>query len=708
MKNEGKTALAHLTASAEKEFCAFLAQQTPEAYEDAVALIEECRAAGRRVHVTGIGKPGHVAGYGASLLSSTGTPSYFLHGTEAVHGSCGQLEEGDVVIAISNSGETVELKATVLAVKNNGCRVIGITGNAESWLAKESDALLLAHVDEEGGPLRATPCSRRCSCCRRSPPYCRRTSRRRPRSMSAATPAARSARSAITSAEHAGIPHSAGERGRTMKNVTSDKRNLWMFPLGTVGRDMIYNLFTNFIFTYILFTRHLTAAQLGAVTAIMVGARVFDALNDPVMGNIIERTRSRYGKFKPWLVIGILSTSVVVYLAFNTSLQGWSFIAFFGVIYFLYSITYTMHDISYWGMVSALSSDPHVRNSLTSRTNLFAGIGGVIASILIPMLTTGSGTLGGSTATAYGRVALVICILAPLFLCATIFGVRERRDYNTKEVPPVSFKKIWNTITGNPQILWISLVFLLQQIGNDVVMGGLGSTYVYFAFGYEGGLYSLFNTVGLAATALLMIFYPMLAKRFRRKQMMDKLMLLSVIGYAVMIVSGLALSGGMVKFWILTAGYMVANLGQYGFYLIMMISLINTVEYNEYLRGERDEAIITSLRPFFTKLASAIVVAVTSATYLIFGVTGYTNRISALERAASLGEIAEAEKLAQIDTIVSSIQPGQSRGLLLCLTVLPFVLMYASYVLYKKHYILDEDKYAEVCAELEKRRAEAK
>lgn len=148
-----------------------------------------------------------------------------------------------------------------------------------------------------------------------------------------------------------------------MKNVTSDKRNLWMFPLGTVGRDMIYNLFTNFIFTYILFTRHLTAAQLGAVTAIMVGARVFDALNDPVMGNIIERTRSRYGKFKPWLVIGILSTSVVVYLAFNTSLQGWSFIAFFGVIYFLYSITYTMHDISYWGMVSALSSDPHVRNS---------------------------------------------------------------------------------------------------------------------------------------------------------------------------------------------------------------------------------------------------------------------------------------------------------------------------------------------------------
>ena len=97
--------------------------------------------------------------------------------------------------------------------------------------------------------------------------------------------------------------------------------------------------------------------------------------------------------------------------------------------------------------------------------------------------------------------------------------------------------------------------------------------------------------------------------------------------------------------------------------------------------------------------------AVTSASYLIFGVTGYTNQISALERAASLGEITEAAKLAQIDGIIASIQPGQSRGLLLCMTVLPFALMYASYVLYKKHYILDEDKYAEVCAALEERRA---
>ena len=117
-----------------------------------------------------------------------------------------------------------------------------------------------------------------------------------------------------------------------MDDLKTRKRNLIMFPLGTVGRDMVYFLFTSCIMTFVLFTRDLTNAQFGAITAIVVAARIFDALNDPIMGNIIERTRTRWGKFKPWLVIGIISTSVVVYLAFNTDLQGWSFVWFFGVM----------------------------------------------------------------------------------------------------------------------------------------------------------------------------------------------------------------------------------------------------------------------------------------------------------------------------------------------------------------------------------------
>ena len=490
-----------------------------------------------------------------------------------------------------------------------------------------------------------------------------------------------------------------------MEDLKLRKKNLIMFPLGTVGRDMVYYLFTSCMMTFVLFTRSLTNSQFAAITAIVVAARIFDALNDPIMGNIIERTRTRWGKFKPWLVIGILSTSVVVYLAFNTDLQGWSFVWFFGIIYFMYSITYTMHDISYWGMVPALSSDANARNQFTARATLFAGIGGTVASVLIPMFTVGDMAIGGSTTTAYGIIALIVCILAPLFLCFTIFGVREKREYT--DAPPVSFKKIWKTITGNDQLLWISLIFLLQQIGNGFIVSGIGSTYIYFDFGYEGGLFSLFSIVGMSVTAFLMIFYPAISRKIKRKKLMGILAAISLVGYAVMLAAGLFLPSDMTKFWAVVVGYMLSNFGQYGYYLIMMISIINTVEYNEYRTGERDEAIIASLRPFLTKLASALIVLITNASYIIFGVTGYTNRISDFENQCARKLITESEKISSISGVISGIEPGKTLALLLCMVVIPCALMLVSYVLYKKHYKLNEDEYARICSELEARKAKA-
>lgn len=485
-----------------------------------------------------------------------------------------------------------------------------------------------------------------------------------------------------------------------MDETRRNRINLWMFPVGTIGRDMMYALFNSFLLTYVMFTRNLTASQLSAITAIMVAARIFDALNDPIMGNIIERTRSRFGKFKPWLVAGILSSSIVIYLAFNTTLQGWSFIAFFGIVYFMYSIAYTMHDISYWGMIAALSSDADARNQFTSRASLCGGIGGSLASLLIPMFTTGEMTIGGNASAAFGRIALVMCILGPMFLCFTIFGVKERRNETPEKVPAIGFRKIISTFTGNDQLRWIAIIFLIQQIGNNIAVSGLGSTYIYLDFGYSGGLYSIFNTVGVLATAFLMIFYPAISRRIARKKLMHLTMGISCIGYILMLAFGFLIPDGMGKFWCITVSYMAANFGQYSFYLIMMISIINTVEYNEYLHGERDEAIITSLRPFITKFASALVIALTSLTYILCGVTGTTNQISAFENMAASGAITEAEKLSSIGEVISGVGSAQTNGLFLCMTLLPFALMGISYILYQKKYKLDEAEYAKICNEL--------
>lgn len=139
------------------EFDKYVESIDMESIKKAAEIIIEAKNNGNRLHITGIGKPAHIAGYAASLISSTGTPTYFLHGTEAVHGSCGQLAEGDIVICISNSGETAELKATAMAIKSNGCRIISVTGDPDSWLGKYGEVCLTAGVEQEGGVLNRAP-----------------------------------------------------------------------------------------------------------------------------------------------------------------------------------------------------------------------------------------------------------------------------------------------------------------------------------------------------------------------------------------------------------------------------------------------------------------------------------------------------------------------------------------------------------------------
>ena len=481
------------------------------------------------------------------------------------------------------------------------------------------------------------------------------------------------------------------------------KKNLWFFPLGTVGRDMVYTMFTSFIYLYVLYTKELTDAQVVAITMIMVAARIFDAFNDPIMGNIIERTRTKWGKFKPWMLAGSLSTSIVVYLAFSTRLSGWTFVAFFGVIYFLYSITFTMNDISYWGMIPAISRTSNSRNQFTARTTLFAGVGATLAGLLIPMFTAGKMQLGGNANSAYSIIALVVGLLSPLFVLFTLFGAKENRDDMEKPADKVSFKLIADTIFGNDQLRWMVLIYLLHQIANNLIIGGIGANYVYFRYGYEGGLYSLFSTVGMAATALLMVFYPAISRKLSRKTFLRVLVYVAAVGCVLMLVSGLVMPANMAAFWVLTIGYMLLAFGLYGFHLVLMISIFNTVEYNELKKRSRREGIITSIRPFITKLGCALVVVITSLCYLLFRVTDFTNKIAGFEQAANQNLIDVATKNAQIAQVIQNVGKGQSVGMLLFMVFVPLVLLLISYLLYVRFYKLDEEQYAKILSELENR-----
>ncbi|MDR3318002.1 MAG: MFS transporter, partial [Clostridiales bacterium] len=180
-----------------------------------------------------------------------------------------------------------------------------------------------------------------------------------------------------------------------LKGELSNKTIL-MYAMSTIGRDMAYALFTGYLMSFILFTKSLTTEQFAAVGVVFIACRVFDAVIDPIIGGLIENTRSRWGKFKPWIFVGMALCAGVILLTFVLPIQGWAFVGFIAAMYLLFSATYSLNDIAYWGMLPALTSDQSDRNKLTSFVSICTGIGGFFINTFVPILTVGATVIGGN------------------------------------------------------------------------------------------------------------------------------------------------------------------------------------------------------------------------------------------------------------------------------------------------------------------------
>lgn len=485
-------------------------------------------------------------------------------------------------------------------------------------------------------------------------------------------------------------------------------RNLFMFALGTIGRDFLYNFFNGYLLSFCVFTKNLTAGQFTAITFIIVAARIFDALNDPIMGGIVENTRTKWGKYKPWQLIGCVTTAVVIVMLFNIPAQGWGFIGLLAAMYFLFSITFTMNDISYWGMMPTLTSNAHDRDKLASFTQIACGIGGGLAGLIIPTLAIGENPLGGSASTAFSIVSIVAVVLMCAFQLFTIFGVKEKPlPKNLLKTPPMKLKDMFHVLVKNDQLLWCALVMVLFNVGTNVVGGGLGMMYVYFDNAYNGTLWTVFGLGYAVVSTVFTLFYPWLSKKYGRDKLLFSCGLAIIIGYALMLVLGLTVPKielfsvmGMtitLRFLLMLVAYTIAGWGG-GFYMIMVINMANTVEYNEYKTGKRDEGLIFALRPFTAKLGSALMQGLVSLVYIIAGVLQYTNRLTDIDRHLS-SETPEA--------VIADVQANGQNSitiLLICTCLIPMVFLAVALIIYKKKCFLNENKMQEMIVEIERRK----
>ena len=248
------------------------------------------------------------------------------------------------------------------------------------------------------------------------------------------------------------------------------KRNKWFFATGAIGRDMCYALVSGYFFMYVQFGLTLTVAQF-ATLSILIGVlgRIWDGINDPMMGTIIDGANMKWGKFKPWILIGAVFTGLLLLVLFNVrpfgnqEIYGWIYVGIMVVVYLLWEAAFTMNDIGYWGAIPSLSPERDKRDQLTSMVIFFAGLGAGVIGLFAGAFTQ------GNVLASYTIFSIVVCCVMiasqTIVACTMKEGPRSVVEPEEKS----SFKKTIKIIINNKQLLWLSLGYLIYDIGSGIL-----------------------------------------------------------------------------------------------------------------------------------------------------------------------------------------------------------------------------------------------
>lgn len=454
-----------------------------------------------------------------------------------------------------------------------------------------------------------------------------------------------------------------------METGRNFKRNKFAFGMGTIGRDMVYSMVSMYLIVFITEVVGVTDSVLITITTIMMAARIFDAFNDPIMGVIVDNTRSRFGKYKPWMTIGVFFSSIVaIFLFMDMNLTGSSYIVYFTIFYLLWGISWTMNDISYWSMMPSLTYDQKEREEIGALARIFANIGlFVVVASVIPV-TKLLGEQLGSLKSGFLAFTVILVVIMIIFQMVTVFFVKEPPIIGGKYQSKTTLKGMVRALTQNDQLLVTAVAMALFMIGY-VTTTSFGVYYFKYVFLNEN-MYTVFAIILGVSQILALLAFPWFSKRHPRKTLYAGAIILIVIGYLIFFFS----PANMI--FIGAAGILLF-VGQAFIQLLMLVFLADTIEYGHLKLGKRNESVTFAIQPFINKMGAAVA----------NGIVGYTLVISGIN---SLGE---GELLSE-------------RGLLImksAMMLLPLAMIVISFVIYRKKYIISEEKYEEIIEELIKR-----
>ena len=466
------------------------------------------------------------------------------------------------------------------------------------------------------------------------------------------------------------------------------------YALGAVGKDMVYMLSASYVLYYFQDLLGVSAIAMGII---LMAARVFDAFNDPIMGIIVAKTKTRWGKFRPWLLIGTVTNAVVLFLMFAAppQMDGAGLTAYAAVFYILWGVTYTMMDIPYWSMIPAFTEGGKERENLTTIARTCAGVGSAIITIVtmiaVPMLGS---MFAGADAGAkmieivgFKYFSLIIAILFIVFTALVCVNVKEK---STTEMETVSVGQMFKALVQNDQAMTVTVAIVLINCSIYIT-----SNLVIYFFKYDFGTtgwndaYVLFNMFGGAIQVLsMMLFYPLLRRKFTSLQIFYICLGMAVAGYAILLLLAFTFMGSVFVLFI-PAFFIFAANGMLT--VITTVFLANTVDYGELKNDRRDESVIFSMQTFVVKLASGIAALVASICLSINHLQSGT-------------EVSDADKL--VDWSLGVAQSAKT-GLRMTMAVIPILGLIIAFFWFRKRYILTDEKVEEIAAEVKARHAEA-
>ena len=426
---------------------------------------------------------------------------------------------------------------------------------------------------------------------------------------------------------------------------TYTKKEAAGFLVGMFGQNLIYNIVATGLYFYFQNVICLPAMALGWIMTI---ARIWDAINDPMMGTIVDKTHSKWGKCRPYLIIFPAIIGLVTILAFlngnyataDTTTQKVLIVAWAAISYIAWGMCFTVCDIPLWGITSLMTEDENDRSKILGLARMVAGVGG-IGVLVVQIAQAAAGAFGGDMQKGFIVTVIIMTIVATiLFEFAGLF-TRERVEKSEKSY---TFKENFKIMFGNKPFRQIlisgilrSPIQLLMIVAMTLVTyyyanGNIMNILVYNDDGSLAGI-NVIILIGLGCVAaglfvgqfVAMGVTPLIIKKVEKKTLYNIYSIAGAVPYALIFVF-YKVSGGdlTTTFWSIIIGIcmLFGSAAFGGINVLQSVMIADCVDYEEYYNGVRTDGVFFSGQSFITKLAAGISTIVSSAVYAIVGYSG--------------------------------------------------------------------------------------